>query len=550
MEIANGEPAYTANLTINKSIIAVEILNSPTSNPMQEFNETKEGLEDVIAFLRCEKVIGVRLSGKQMTCSLLAEKLLKRGIRPIISDFNQIKKNNKHLEGIRGIPVINPNVAGIDIGQSLIYVSIPQDLEEDSTRVFGTFTSDLEGIVVWLKYHKINTVAMEATGVYWNPLYDLCERNGIKALVVNPKHVKMLPGRKSDVLDSQWLMRLLACGLLNGGFIPPQPFRAMRDLARHRQDLMDRGGDSLNRVVKMLELMNIKLASVISDVSGKSGMAIIKAIIEGERDPHKLVQLVDERCKSSKEDIAKALVGTYSEEYVHIMNAEMEIFEYLHNKAIENELKIQELLQKLPDQPELKPLPKKQKTEKTKKDYNRSPYCFDLRTLLYKKFGCDLTAINGIAPPSAAIILFEIGGKVDAFPTAKHFASWNGTAPGTKISGGKKLSGKAPKKFSRVGQALRIAANSNAKSDNSNGAYLRAQVRRGKSKLSARKSTAHRMGDQVYSMLKYGQEYVEKSAEAFEKVNQERQVHAIKRRLKAMGFDVHLVDIKTGALAQ
>ena len=532
--ISEGKPIYTANLTVDVSAIKVEILNPSKPCPIVEFQQTTEDFQAILSLFVEESVKGVRLFGtKKRYCQLLAERFLKQGIRPLIANSTK-----SELKGIKGMPVIQEHVAGIDIGKSVIYVAIPPHLDEDHTRVFGTFTDDLESIVSYLKEHGIKEVAMESTSVYWLPLFDLCEQNGIKAIIVNPKHVKILPGRKTDVLDSQWLMKLLACGLLQGGFIPPQAMRDIRDLSRHRQDLIGRAADSLNLIHKMLSLMNIQLSNVLSHIDGKSGLSIIKSIAAGEHDPYQLAALADEQCKSTKEEMLKSLTGTYNEAHLFIMKQELNNYEHLHETIIRDELKIKELLEKLPNKPDLPPIPKRTKKHKAKSEYNRSPYCFDMRTTLYEKFGYDLTVIKGIEDNTAATLVFETGGNVDAFPTARHYASWNGTSPGNKVSGGKVLSGSAPKKSTRVGQALRIAAHANCRADSGSGAYLRRLVRNGKSKKGARKATAHKLGTQVYNMMKFGQPYVEKGAAEYEKKYEERKIKGMTKTLREMGYDV------------
>ncbi len=530
---SNGRPIYTANLIVDASTIKVEFLISLSTHA--EFKNNPEDIKVIIGMCKTQNVRGVRLMGKKHHCHQLAETFLRHGIRPLIT--NSTKLIDKK---IRGIPVINEHVAGIDIGKTMIYVAIPPNVDEDPTRAYGTCTDDLEAIVNWLKEHNIKEAAMESTSVYWVPLYEMLEKNDIKPIIVNPKYVKTFPGRKTDVLDSQWLMRLHACGLLQGGFIPLLVIREMRDLARFRQDVMGRAADSLNIIQKMLALMNIQIGNVISDISGKSGMAIIKAIVIGERDPYKLAALADDRCRSSKEEIARALMGTYNSTYIFMMKTELATYEYLHKNIVEIELKIRELLEKLPEKEGLAPLPQRSKKEKKKTDYNRSPYCFDMRSLLYKKFGYDLTILSGVEDSIAAILIFETGGNMDAFPTYKHFASWNGTSPGNKVSGGKRLSGKAPKKFSRVGQALRIAANANYKADSAVGAHLRRLMRNGKSKKEARKASAHKIGTQAYNIMKFGQSYAEKGAAEYEKKHEERKIKAMTKTLNALGYDVIL----------
>jgi transposase len=533
--VGSHTPIFTANLTTNSTNLILEIETSSPS-PKIEFPNNESGILEMLHSLYSQNIRGVRLFGKKQECSLLAEKLLRNGVRPLITDRNE-KTKKKIDKKLAGFPVFNQNVAGIDIGKSLLYVSVPQHLAEDHTRAFGTFTSDLEEIVSWLKSLNITEAAMESTSVYWIPLYDLLEHNGIKPIIVNPKHVKMLPGRKTDVLDAQWLMRLLSCRLAPAGFIPPLEIRALRDLSRHRQDLMDRAGDCLNRMHKMLSLMNIQLSCVISDISGKTGAAIIKAIISGDRDFERMAKLADKNCKSTPEEFVRALHGTYNEEHLFVLEQELEMYEIINRKIEETEKKIQEMLKKLPDAADLDSLPEPTRRQRKKSDYNRSPYCFDLRSMLHQKFGYDLTVFAGIDSPTAATIIFETGGKLDAFPTHKHFASWAGVCPGNKVSGGKRLSGKAPKKFSRVGQALRIAANSNHKADSAIGARLRGLMRRGKSKKTARKATANKLSFLVYNTMKYGQKYVEKGAEEYEKKYEERKIKSCIKTLESLGYD-------------
>ena len=321
--------------------------------------------------------------------------------------------------------------------------------------------------------------------------------------------------------------------------------RALRDLARYRHDLIDRAADCLNRMQKALSLMNIQISLVLSDISGKSGMSIIKAIVNGERNINKLMDLVEKGCKCTPEEMRRALQGTYSEENIFILRSELNIYEYIHRSIIEIEIKIKELLEKLPDEPNLEPLESSSKKLQKKTAYNRSPYCFDLRPLLYRKFGYDLTKLPGIDSATAAVIIFETGGgNMDAFPTEKHFISWAGLAPGNKVSGGKKLSGRAPKKFSRVGQALRIASNACFKSETAIGAHLRRLIRNGKTKKTARKATAHKIGTLIYNTMKFGQKYVDKGVDAYEKYYEKKRVEGCIRTLESLGYDCNKLQKK------
>lgn len=529
-----GQPVLVANLTIILDKILLELEDS--SHPPVEFSFNGQEVDHTLAsFLSNLNIKGVRLFGKKKVCEILAANLLRKGVRPFIAQENDKVKKSMDRR-LSGIPVINTNVAGIDIGKSLIYVAVPPNMAKDHVRAFATFTEDLKEIVAWLKSLNITTVAMESTSVYWVPLHDFLEQEGIAPILVNPKHVKMLPGRKTDVLDAQWLMRLLACGMLHASFIPPLQIRPLRELARYRQDLMDRAGDCLNRVHKMLSLMNIQLCDVISDISGKTGQAILNAIINGNRNYEEMAKLADKNCKSTKEEIMKALHGTYKEEHMYILEEEFRMYESINDKIIKTEKKIREILERLPNV-DVEPLPKSLKRIRKKTDYNRSPYCFDLRTLLYQKFGYDLTVYSGIDSAIAATVIFETGGKLDAFATHKHFSSWLGVCPGNKVSGGKRLSGSAPKKFNRAGQALRMAANANLKADSALGGHLRRLIRRGKSKKAARKATANKLAFLIYNTMKFGHKYVEKGAEEYEKRYEEKSAKGHIKALKEMGYD-------------
>lgn len=539
LETPKALPVYVADLTIEPSKIKVEFEHLPGPCLVEEFINSEEGIQKMLLFFYKHNIKGSRLFGKKKECNLIAEQLVKQNIRILIGEIEKPKKKSSALKKLEGMPIINESVAGIDIGKSIIFVAVPPHLTDDHTRAFGTNTEDLKEIANWLLQLKITSIAMESTSVYWTPLFDLCEERRIKPLIVNPKHVKMLPGRKTDVLDAQWLLKLLACGLLQGGFIPPLEIRALRDLTRYRQNLMEGAADHLNRMHKALSLMNIQLSNVMSDISGASGQRIIESILQGKRNPEALASLAEKNCKSTPEEIAKALDGMYREEHLFVLRQEYKLYNYTHGIIIETEQKIEEMLRKLPDAPNVSSPPEytKKKPKRKKTTYNRSPYSFDLRNLLYKKFSFDLTAIPGIEESSAATIIFETGGNVDAFPTSRHFASWAGLSPGNKISGGKVLSGKAPKKFSRVGQACRVAANANYKSDTALGANLRRHLRKGKSKKTSRKATAHKICTSLYNMMKFGQEYVEIGAAAYEARYEERKIASCKKTLQSYGYD-------------
>jgi transposase len=436
---------------------------------------------------------------------------------------------------IDGLPTIHPNAAALDIGAEEIVVAVPPDRDEQPVRVFSTFTPDLQALVAWLISCGIDTVAMESTGVYWIAIYELLEQHGIVPYLVNARHVKTVPGRKSDWNDAQWLQKLHALGLLRASFRPDAEIVALRALVRYRAELVQHRVPHYLHMQQALKVMNLQLSEVITDITGATGLAIIRAIVAGERDVVRLAQLRNPACKASTDTIAKALTGTWKAEQLFVLQQALTIYEVytaqiaLCDGQIEHYLQAMEARSGDPDAP-LPDLPAVKAKSKSK---NRAS--FNVRAQFARILGVDLVAVTGISGGLVQTIISEIGTDMERFPTVKHFCAWLGLAPRNDISGGKVLRSRTMKVTSRANQAFRLAAQSVARSDTAIGAYFRA-MRARKGPQQAIVATAHKIARIVYHLLKYGEEYREESAEVFEEKRQERELRHLARRAHKLGY--------------
>lgn len=440
------------------------------------------------------------------------------------------KKKNPIIEQI------NLNAAGIDIGATTHYVAVPPGRapEGKDVRSFASFTADLYALAAWLKKCNIDTVAMESTGVYWIPLFEILDAKGFKVILVNPRHFKNVPGRKTDVLDCQWLQQLHTYGLLQGAFRPGYQICELRAYVRQRDMLIAYAAKHIQHMQKSLEQMNIKLTEVISDITGTTGMKIIRAIIGGERNPKKLARLRDPRCKNGIDVIAKALHGTWKTEHIFTLQQAVELFDFYKKQIDDCELKIKKHLETLDDRSNGNPLP-----SGGKKSNAHHPLNFDAKSFLYKITGVDLTRIAGIDAPTALCILGEIGLDMTRWPTEKNFASWLGLSPGSKITGGKVLSSKTKPSANRAAKAFRLAAYSLQRSKSALGAFFR----RKKSQLGAPKAitaTAHKIARIFYFMLKYGTDYKDIGQDYYEQRYQNRMINNLKKRAKQFGYKLEI----------
>ena len=434
------------------------------------------------------------------------------------------------------LEMIHPDAAGIDIGNESHYVAVPPTRDSQPVRRFGCTTAELKAMADWLKQCGIRTVAMQSTGVYWIAVYDILEQAGLEVYLVNARDTKNLPGRKSDVQESQWLMKLHTYGLLRNSFRPSQEIRTMRSYWRQRNDLVQSAGRHIQRIQKALTQMNIQLANVLSDVSGMTGQAIIKAILAGERDPHKLAAFRDHRVKASEEEIARSLEGNWEEDVLFVLKQEQDGYEFCQKQMTECDQRLEQYLQQREDRSAGATLPEEKRKERLKKKKGNKPR-FDLRTGLFRMTGTDLTRIDGIDVMTAMTILSEAGWDMSKWETEDHFVSWLRLCPDNRISGGKIIGkGRLPTN-NRVSIALKMAANTLRTSKT----YLGAQFRRLRSRLDtpvAIKAMAAKLARLVYRMLRYGMKYVDQGAAFYEAQHRQLQIKHLKTKAAKFGFQL------------
>jgi len=437
-----------------------------------------------------------------------------------------------------GLEVVHPHAAGIDVGNSAHYVAVRPERDPQPVRRFECFTADLRRLADWLQSCGVMTVAMQSTGVYWIPLYEILEERGFEVYLVNARHTRNLPGRKSDVQESQWLLKLHTYGLLNNSFQPPAEIRALRTYWRQRGEHVAGAATCIQRIQKALTQMNLQLANVISDISGLTGQAILRAIVAGERDPRKLAEFRDPRIQASEEEIAKSLEGNWRPELLFVLPQELEMYDTYQRRIAECDLQLQKHLASLannvpPRPPEAEPDGKKRKRAKPAKNAPR----FDLSCELQRITGVDLTRIDGIDVMIAQTLLSEVGVDMNRWKTEAHFASWLGLCPDNRVSGDKVLRRGTRHVVNRAANALRQAANALIRSRS----YLGAQYRRLRTKLGAPKAItamAHRLARLVYRMLKYGQRYVDKGTEYYEQRYRNQQIQLLRKNATKLGFQI------------
>jgi len=452
------------------------------------------------------------------------------------------KRSRKtQLRGLSPAPVLEPNAAGVDIGATEIYIAVPADRDSQPVRRFATFTEDLWAAVDWLKRCGIETVAMESTGVYWIPLFQMLEGRGLKVWLVNARHVKNVPGRKTDVSDCQWLQYLHAVGLLRASFRPEQQVCAVRSLLRYRESLVEMAAVHLQHMQKALDQMNLQLHHVISDLSGTTGMAILDAILGGERDVRKLAALRDPRIKADTKTIAKSLVGDYRREHLFTLRQSVTAYRHYQGLMASCDAEIEQMLAEFSDRAEggTRPLPP---STKHRQKPRRNELRFDLRGHLYRIFGVDLTEVPGINALTAHVLLTEVGRDLSPFRSAAAFASWMGLCPDNRVSGGKVLSSRTRQVNNRLAKALRMAAQSLFRSQSSLGHYYRGM----RARLGAPKAitaAAHKLARILFHLISTRQPYDESVfAQQQIKHNQRRQ-QKLKQQAKSLGFQ--LVEIET-----
>ena len=444
--------------------------------------------------------------------------------------------SKKKRSKVASLPIIETNAAGIDIGATQIFVAVPVDRDVESVRCFDTFTADLERLADWLEQCQIRTVAMESTGVYWIPLFQILEKRKIEACLVNAQHRKNVPGRKkTDVEDCQWIQHLHSVGLLRGSFRPKQEICAIRSLWRHRDNLIQLATVHLQHMQKALDQMNLQIHHVISDLAGTTGLAIVDAILAGERDLAKLAQLRDWRIRASEETIMKSLVGDYREEHLFTLRQSLQSYRHYQRLIQEIDAQVKQMMRRLPGRVDIgeKPLPKEKNPRKT--PWRNEPP--QLREDLYRTFGVDLTQIPGINTLTAQMLLTEIGPDLSRFPTVAAFCAWLRLCPEPKISGGKVLSSKTRPTKNRAALALRMAAQGLHRSQTFLGEYFR----RMKARLGTPKAltaAAHKLARIVYHMITTRQEYDTTVFQDLERRVQDRKRMRLRAQARELGFDL------------
>ena len=445
------------------------------------------------------------------------------------------KKTKTGVKKITQFEIIRPNVAGIDVSDNdAMMVAYPISENEVKIEAFECYTRDLHRISSTLKLHHIESVAMESTGVYWIPLFLLLQENGFEVYLVNSRHVKNVTGRKDDEEDAEWIQKLHRCGLLSASFQPDNQTRALRSLVRHRSSLINTRSVYLNRMQKSLEQMNLKIHTVISDIDGKSGLSIIKAILAGERDPEKLAKLCDSRIKAPREEIIKSLEGFWLEEHLFELSQCYKSYEF-HNEMIKDcDIEIEKILQEIIKSKNNGVTPQLGKL-KRKINYKKG-INIDVTNYLYELNQVDIVStkgITGISEISALTIYSEIGSNLHCFKNEKHFTSWLGLAPNTKISGGKIISSHIPKKKHYAGQVFRLAAMSLCNNKGPLGDYYR-RIRSTAGHQKAIVALARKLAVIYYRMMSTKEEYSPQSLIEYQEKWKERKIRNLERYLNKL----------------
>jgi len=436
------------------------------------------------------------------------------------------------LAEVNALEQINLNAAGLDVSDDEIWACVPTGRDEPSVRLFPTFTADLHHLADWLAACQVKTIAMEATGVYWIAVFEVLESKGFEVYVVNPRYLKNVAAQKTDVLDCQWIQQLHTYGLLRPSFQPSEQIAALRAVVRHRDMLVRYRAAHIQHMQKALQLMNIKLTNVLSDITGVTGMAIIRAIIAGERNPQVLAQYREPGCKKSAEEIAKSLSGNYRREHLFALQQAVELYDTYAAQicACDAELAAMYADFDTVDSDIEPPQPTKRKRRKNQAHFN-------VAGELHRISGVDITQVDGIDALTAQKILTEIGWDMSKWPTVKHFTSWLRLAPRNDTSGGKVLRRTSNKTQNPATQAFRIAAQSLARSNSALGAFYR-RIRAKHGAKQAVAATAHKLARIVYAMLKNRTPYVDPGPDYYDEHYRDRVVRNLERRAAKLGLQL------------
>jgi transposase len=455
-------------------------------------------------------------------------------------------KKFRTFQEVGALTVRQRHAAGIDVHAAVHFVAVavedvpggfvnPDAKLPAGVRKFGANTADLEALAAWLKDCGVTTVAMESTGVYWIPLYELLASRGVDVILVDPRQTKHAPGRpKSDVLDCQWIRRLHSYGLLTASFRPADEIVVWRGYQRQREMLVRYAAQHVQHMQKALEEMNVKLTEVVSDIVGQTGMKIIKDIVRGTRDPLKLAKHRHERCQATEAEIARALYGNWREEHLFALQQAVQMYEFYQRQLRACEQRIEACLRAMADKSGGALLPPRSRPQQKPR---RNEVRFGARALLFRMAGVDLTVIEGISETTALVILSEIGTDLSRFPTEKNFVSWLGLCPQHRGSAGKIFTRRVRRGANRAARALRMAAQGCHHAKNALGAfYRRIQARCGGAKAVV--ATARKIAERVYRLLKYGHEYVRQGEQAYEEAFRLRTLKAMARKAESLGYQL------------
>ena len=455
--------------------------------------------------------------------------------------MNKSRPRGKHNKSApqqmdwKALDVVHPDAAGIDIGGREHWVAISPERDAEPVRCFGCFTADLQGMARWLVEKGVRSVALQSTGVYWMPAFEILEQHGLEVYLVNAQHTKNVPGRKSDIQECQWLLKLHAFGLLNNSFQPSDEIRTARTIWRHRGNLVAEASSTIQRMQKALIEMNVQLSNVLSDLSGVSGMTIIHAVLKGERDAEKLAALVQPEVQATQEEIVKSLEGNWRPELLFVLRQHVELYRIYQEKIGACDVQLRRHLESLEGKVDLEAQPIGPKP-KGKRGSRNAPQ-FDLRSELYRLTGIDWAQGNGIDVLTAQTVMAEAGPGLEEFASEKHFTSWLGLCPTNERSGGKILNRKTRKVVNRASAAFRNAARTLLRSQS----YLGAQYRRLRTRLGAPKAItamARKLACLYYRLIKRGQQYVDKGTAYYETRYREQQIRAVVKKAQKLGLQV------------
>lgn len=443
------------------------------------------------------------------------------------------KRKQKKKVTLASLQQINLQAAGMDIGAEEIWVCVPESVTADNIHCFGTFTTELQQLATWLEECAVTTVAMESTGIYWIPIYEILEARGIEVCLVNAYAVRNVSGRKSDVLDCQWIQQLHTYGLLKASFRPSTDISRLRTYVRQRESIIRQRSSQIQRIQKTLHLMNVKLTTVVTDITGLTGMRILRSILASERDSQQLAQFRDPRCKASEGEIAAALTGNYRQEYLFTLRQAVAAYDFHTEQLAECETEIEQQYAVFEPQVDVveQPLPK------LKRRLRVNHPTYDLRTYLYCTCGVDLTAVDGLNSLLVQDIIAEVGTDMSRWPTVKHFASWLGLSPNNKASAGKIKSRHTKKTSNRASTAFRLAAQAAGRTATAIGAFYR-RIRAKHGAPVAITATAHKIARIVYYMLKEKTPFRPQSDKAYSRQQRQRYVKRLQHQAKKLGMQL------------